>query len=137
MERNSRPSFLTMRPRCGLVRYDSILRSEHGKRCTANRSDEGLNRFVIQGSEPGNPAYQQFHGNCGPDDGLNTATSLSYASVLCYPRSPQAPPSRRQEALPSMKRSMPNILVTGFVTRSAIEELATIGGLEQKCVAQP
>jgi hypothetical protein len=110
--------------------------------CTANdvrRTDrvKGLNRFVIQGSEPDNPAYQQFHGNCGPDGGLNTATSLSYASVLCYPRSPQAPPSRRQEALPSMKRSMPNILVTGFATRSAIEELATIGGLEQKCVAQP
>jgi hypothetical protein len=110
--------------------------------CTANdvrRTDrvKGLNRFVIQGAEPGNPAYQQFHGKCGPDDGLNTATSLLYGSALCYPRSPQAPPSRRPEALPSMKRSMPNILVTGFATRSAIEELATIGSLEQKCVAQP
>ena len=49
----------------------------------------------------------------------------------------QAPPSRRQEALPSLKWSMPNILITGFLTRSAIEELATIGGRDQKCVAQP
>ena len=85
MERNSRPSFLTMRPRCGLVRYDSILRSEHGKRCTANRSDEGSNRFVIQGPESSNSAYQQFHGNCGPDGRLNTAISFLYASVPCYP----------------------------------------------------
>jgi hypothetical protein len=98
---------------------------------------KGLNRFVIQGSEPGNPAYRQFHGNCGPDGRLNTATSFSYAGPPCYTRSPQAPPSRRQEALPSLKRSMPNILMTGFLTRSAIEELATIGSLEQKCVAQP
>jgi hypothetical protein len=32
---------------------------------------------------------------------------------------------------------MLNILITGFLTRSAIEELATIGGREKKCVAQP
>src|ERR1700686_3183986 len=103
MERNSRPSFLTMRPRCGLVRYDSILRSEHGKRCTANRSDEGSNRFVIQGPESSNSAYQQFHGNCGPDGRLNTAISFLYARVQCSPL-PTAPPIPWPESAAFLER---------------------------------
>ena len=111
-----------------------------GSRPAGRDRGEGREPFIIHGSEhrPLNPAIlhtSNFIAICDPDDGLNAAISCLYSGVLGCSRSPQALPSRRQEALPSLKRSMSNRLMIGCATRLAIEKPATIGGREQKCAA--